>query len=127
MAIVGVGMDMIRISRIAAAVERHGERFLRRLFHPREVEVAYSRRLSAEYLAGCFAVKEATLKAMGDFPGRAIDWADIYITHEWSGKPVLHLEGEAKKLSDEKGARRHHVSITHDGDLAAAYVILETE
>lgn len=125
MAIVGIGMDLIRISRIAKSVERFGDRFLNRIYHPNEIEIANKRRKNAEYLAGCFAVKESTLKAIGDFPGRAIDWADIYITHEPTGKPVLHFAGNALKCIEEKEINHAHVTITHDGDMAAAYVVLE--
>lgn len=125
MAIIGVGMDIIRISRIQQALDRHGERFIRRVYHPLEVEFSQRRVKSAEFLAGCFAMKEATLKAFGDFPGRGIAWCDIYITHEPTGKPVLHVAGNAKMLWDEKGVARGHVTITHDGDIAAAQVVLE--
>ena len=125
MPIIGIGVDLARISRIASSLERYGERFANRIFHPLEMEHSQRRKKNAEFLAACFAVKEATLKAFGDFPGRAVAWSDIYITHEPTGKPVLHLEGNAKKLSEEKGVKHCHVSITHDGDLALAQVILE--
>lgn len=120
-------MDITMISRIEGTVERYGERFLRRIYHPREIEMAQKRKKLAEYLAGCFAVKEATLKAIGDFPGKAISWADIYITHEPTGKPVLHFAGNALKCIRDKEITRSHVTITHDGDMALAQVILETE
>jgi holo-[acyl-carrier protein] synthase len=125
MSIIGLGMDLIQISRIELTLNKHGERFTRRVFHDCEVKLANSRKKNAEYFAGCFAVKEAALKAFGDFPGRGIPWSEIYITHERTGKPVLHFEGRAKALADEKGAQRYHVTITHDGDVAAAVVILE--
>lgn len=125
MSIIGLGMDLIQISRIEQTLNKHGERFTRRVFHECEVKLAYTRKKNAEYLAGCFAVKEAALKAFGDFPGRGIPWSEIFITHERTGKPVLHFEGRAKALADEKGAQRYHVTITHDGDVAAAVVILE--
>lgn len=125
MAILGLGMDLVQISRIEQTLHRHGERFTRRVFHGCEVKLANTRKKSAEYLAGCFAVKEAALKAFGDFPGRGIPWSEIFITHERTGKPILHFEGRAKALADEKGANRCHVTITHDGDIAAAVVILE--
>lgn len=125
MAIVGIGMDLIRISRIAATLERHGARFEKRVFHPCEAAMAATRLKRAEYLAGCFAVKEAALKAMGDFPGRGISWADIFISHERTGKPVLHVAGRARELSDEKLITDWHITITHDGDIAAATVIAE--
>jgi holo-[acyl-carrier protein] synthase len=125
MSIIGIGMDAIRISRIESSLNRYQERFLRRIFHPVEVSMARLRRKEAEYLAGCFCVKEAALKAFGDFPGRGIPWTEIYITHEFTGKPVLHFSGRARQLANEKGMKAAHVTITHDGDLALAQVILE--
>jgi holo-[acyl-carrier protein] synthase len=125
MPIIGIGLDVTSISRIEQSLERYGERFLNRVFHPQEVAFSQKRKKNAEYLAACFAVKEAALKAMGDFPGRGIDWADIYVTHEPTGKPVVHFEGKARALFDEKGAASAFVSITHDGDTAIAQVILE--
>lgn len=127
MPIIGIGLDLIYISRIAKSIERYGERFIQRVYHPLETEFARKRRKQAEFYAGCFAVKEATLKALGDFPGRGIAWTDIYITHQRSGKPVLHITGRAQDLAQEKGVNRAHVSITHDGDIAQAYVILERQ
>ena len=125
MAIVGIGVDITCISRLAKTIEAYGERFLQRVFHPSEIEFSNKRKKNIEFLAACFAVKEATLKAISDFPGKGIDWSDIYISHEKTGKPVLHIEGKALTLCEEKGVKKKHVSITHDGDMAIAYVILE--
>lgn len=125
MPIIGIGIDMIFISRIEACVSKYGDRFLNRVFHPIEVAIARTRKKEVEYLAGCFCVKEAALKALGDFPGRGIPWSDIYITHERTGKPLLHFQGKALELCQEKGMSAAHVSITHDGDVAIAQVILE--
>lgn len=118
-------MDLIRISRIAECLEKHGDRFLKRVYHPAEIERSRHRKKVAEYLAGCFAVKEAALKAIGDFPGRAISWADIYITHESTGKPTLNFSGNALNCINEKLVTHAHVTITHDGNIALAQVILE--
>lgn len=125
MAILGIGVDLASISRIGESIERYGDRFLRRVFHPCEVEFSQKRKKNIEFLASCFAVKEAALKAIGDFPGRGVDWSEIYITHEKTGKPVLHIEGRAGTICQEKGVRKTHLSISHDGDMAVAVVILE--
>ncbi|MFB3787097.1 MAG: holo-ACP synthase [bacterium] len=125
MAIVGIGVDIARIGRIAQSIDRYGDRFLRRVYHPSEIQFSLTRRNRMEFLAACFAVKEAALKALSDFPGRGIAWSDIYLSHAPTGQPVLHLEGRARLLAEEKGARFHHVSLSHDGDWAVAQVILE--
>ena len=125
MSIIGTGIDVTSISRIAGSLERYKERFLERIFHPEEIAYSQKRKNNAEFLAACFAVKEATLKALSDFPGKGLDWAEIYITHEPTGKPILHLEGKALELFLQKGGKKAHVSITHDTDIAMAQVILE--
>ncbi len=125
MAVIGIGMDIVLISRIERMLNRYGERFLQRIYHPSEIENSRSRKKNAEYLAGCFAVKEATLKALSDFPGRGIAWSGIYTTNAPSGKPELHFDGNALLLAEEKGVRNSHVTITHDGGWALAQVLLE--
>ncbi|HXK95313.1 MAG: holo-ACP synthase [Candidatus Omnitrophica bacterium] len=126
MAIVGIGVDIARISRIAQSIDRYGDRFLRRVYHPSEIAFSQTRRNGMEFLAACFAVKEAALKALSDFPGRGIAWSDIYISHAPTGKPILHLEGRALVLAKEKGVRLYHVTLSHDGDMAVAQVVLES-
>lgn len=126
MAIIGIGIDIVQISRIQRSIDRFGQRFIDRIFHPAELEFSKKRKHQAEFLAACFAVKEAALKALSDFPGRGIPWYDIYITHEPTGKPILHFSGKAFELSFEKQVNKIHVSISHDGDWACAQVILET-
>ncbi len=125
MPIIGIGMDLVHISRIAQSIERYGERFTKRVYHPSELEFSIKRKNNFEFLAACFAVKEAALKALGDFPGKGISWSEIFISHEPTGKPVLNFEGKALQLCKEKGVKTNHVTITHDGDLALAQVILE--
>ena len=125
MSIIGIGLDLTSISRITGTLERYGERFLERIFHPEEIACSQKRKNNAEFLAACFAVKEATLKALSDFSGNELDWTEIYITHESTGKPILHMEGKALELFQQKGGKKAHVSITHDADIAVAQVILE--
>lgn len=125
MPVVGIGMDIARISRIQQSVERYQQRFLRRIYHPDETETAFRRKQWAEYLAACFAAKEATLKALGDFPGRGIEWREIQVAHELTGKPRLIISGKARILCDEKGVTHTHLTLTHDGDYALAQVLLE--
>jgi holo-[acyl-carrier protein] synthase len=125
MPIIGIGIDIVHIPRIAQSIERFGDRFLQRIYHPEEIAFSQKRKKNAEFLAGCFAVKEALLKALSDFPGRGVSWADIYITHAPTGQPILHYAGKIRELCEEKGVQRSFVSITHDGDLAVAQVVLE--
>jgi holo-[acyl-carrier protein] synthase len=125
MSILGIGLDVTSKSRIARCLERYEDRFADRLFHPDEMAYARQGRNPAEFLAACFAVKEAMLKALGDFHHEGLDWLEMVVRHEPSGKPVLDLTGKAQAFFHKKGGKKIHLSITHDADLAIAQVILE--
>ena len=127
MAIVGIGLDIAEIVRFERSLERYGERFLKRCFHETEQAECARRRKKGEFLAGRFAAKEAGMKAMGIFPGRGLRWWELYVTYRKGGQPVLNLLGRAKALADELGVTRIHLSITHDGGIAAAEVIMESD
>lgn len=116
------GVDLIEIGRIWAAVARHQDRFLRRVFTPREAEQCCAR---TESLAGRFAAKEATAKALGTGIWRSgIVWTDIEITrHISSGAPMLHLHGHAEARAQALNWQTWSVSISHDRTHAIAFVI----
>ena len=121
--IVGLGIDLCEVPRLAEALERPG--FLERFFT--EAEAAYIRgrgKAGPESAAGCFAAKEAALKALGTgLVGVAL--RDAEVVHEPSGKPALRLHGAAKARAEALGATRAHLSITHTRETAAAVVVLE--
>ena len=121
--ITGLGIDLCEVPRMAEAMERPG--FLERFFTRMEAEYVRGRGKSgAESAAGCFAAKEAALKALGTgLVGVAL--RDIEIVHESSGKPELRLHGAAKARAEALGATRVHLSITHTRETAAAVVVLE--
>lgn len=124
--IAGIGVDIVDISRIQRLLERHGERFLRRVYT--DAEVAYAMRGSnpGERLAGRFAVKEAVLKALGTGKSGGILWRDVETVRGPAGRPVTRLHGNAAECAGSRGGGRLHVSITHDGGKAVAFVVLET-
>lgn len=113
------GIDLIEIERIQKALDRHGERFLERVFTPAEVEAA---RGSAPELAARFAAKEAASKALGTGIG-PISWVEIEILNEPSGKPFLRLTGRANQISRALGYQTWSVSLTHSRGMAAAVVV----
>ncbi len=121
--IVGTGIDFVTISRIAPWLE--DEKLCRRFFHEEELAEVQSRGAAApSSLAARFAAKEAFAKALGTgFAGLALK--QICVVSEKSGKPSLRVEGSARKAMEAAGAARIHLSLTHEGDLAAAQVILE--
>jgi len=122
--VVGVGIDLVEVERVGRAAERFGERFLRRIFHPNELE--HPRGEWVQFLAARFAVKEALFKALGTGWSGGVRWIDVEVQNLRSGQPILLLHGTASQRADEMGARRTHVSITHTAGHAAAVVVLET-
>lgn len=124
--IVGMGVDIAEIDRIESTISRRGDAFLRRIYTP--VEIAYCERhkKKAERYAARFAVKEATMKALGTGWRRGVRWRDIEVVNLPGGKPTLRLAGVAKEFSDRLGARNISISITHSGNLAFAQVIFES-
>lgn len=116
---VEVGIDDIEIDRIAQTLVRFGQRFLKRVFTPRESE-RYGKR-PAE-LAARFAAKEATMKALGTGI-RGVHWRDIETLPNRRGKPVVILHGTAKARAELLGLRHFSISLTHSRTNAFATVI----
>jgi holo-[acyl-carrier protein] synthase len=123
--ILGTGIDIIEVTRIAASYEKFGERFVNRILLPAEIAYCLSHRRPAPFLAARFAAKEAVSKAFGTGIGQHLGWQDIEVRRRESGEPfvVLHAKGEA--LFAERGAARLHLSLSHTEQYAAATAILE--
>lgn len=123
--IVGIGTDLVQVSRVWEVLERKGERALRRLFTPGEVARCRRSRSPRESFAARFAAKEAFFKAMATGWGRGIAWTEVEVVSAPAGAPSLRLHGAAAVFAAERGVSRVHLSLTHTADLAAAYVVLE--
>ena len=124
--VVGVGTDLTEIARIAHSVERYGERFLTRIFTPREIEYCQRKKNAAESFAARFAAKEAAAKALGTGISRGVTWLEIEVTRELSGKPILQLSGRAAARARALGVTHISLSLTHSRDVALAVVIMES-
>ncbi len=124
--IIGTGIDIVEISRIHRAVDRHGERFLERVFTTGELEYCLARRYPERHLAARFAVKEAALKALGTGVSRGIFWRDVETSRHPSGRPVVEFHNIAAETLHALGATSTYVSISHTDHHAVALVILET-
>jgi holo-[acyl-carrier protein] synthase len=127
--IAGVGLDLAKVERIARALERHGERFMRRCVTSYERGLCQSRPGRASAFALRFAAKEAFSKAAGlgmnGLGKRGLGWRDIEVVHDPRGKPELVLHGAALAWARENGISATFVSLTDEGDYAAAVVVLE--
>ncbi len=123
--IVGIGIDLVETPRIAEALERHGTRFLKRLFTQGEIAYCEKFKNRAERYAARFAAKEAAFKALGTGWREGVRWLDVEVTHLASGKPELVLSGRAKELADEMDVTRTAVSISHSDRYVVAEVVFE--
>jgi holo-[acyl-carrier protein] synthase len=124
--IVGLGIDIAEVARVKAAIERHGETFLRRLYTAQEQEYCERFKNKYERYAGRFAAKEAAMKALGTGWSRGVRWVDVEVTREKGGRPTMRLAGEAAHIADRLGVKYISLSITHTADQAFAQVIFES-
>jgi holo-[acyl-carrier protein] synthase len=121
-AVFGVGIDLVRVSRIREAIERHPERFRKRVFLPSEVEFCESLADKYPSYAARFAAKEAFSKALGTGLGGAVGWQEIEVLDNERTRPGIRTSGRAAVIL---GSRRVHLSISHLDDYATAVVVLE--
>jgi holo-[acyl-carrier protein] synthase len=124
MDIIGLGVDLTDIPRIAATYERYGERFLRRIFTDGEIAYCMRRRDPVPSLAGRFASKEAAMKALGTGHSRGVLWKDIEVVRAPGGPPQLRLHGGAARRAEAMGVAKSLLTITHSDTLAMAQVIM---
>ncbi len=118
--ILGLGNDIIEIARIARAIERHQEHFLRRLFTEQEISKARKHKDMAFHIAGRFAGKEAASKALGVGFGADLAWQDIEILNDDRGKPYIQLSSQACHRFQNPHL---FISISHSKTVASAVVI----
>lgn len=123
--IVGLGVDIAEVGRVKAAIERHGETFLRRVYTPSEREYCERFKNKFERYAGRFAAKEAAMKALGTGWSRGVRWVDVEVVREKGGKPTMKLAGEASNVAERMGVKNIALSITHTANQAFAQVIFE--
>jgi holo-[acyl-carrier protein] synthase len=116
-----VGLDVVSVAEVSAALSRFGNRYVDRVFTAREAEYCRARATAAERFAVRFAAKEAAVKALR--PGwRWTDWRAIEVTRDKSGRCGLLLHRDAASLASRRGIRQFAVSMSHDGDRAVAMV-----
>ena len=125
--IVGTGVDISEVSRIAATVKRFGDRFLQRVFTPAEVRYCMGKTNAAERLAARFAAKEAGMKAIGTGLRHGVTWQDVEVLRLPGQRPILKFNGKGAEFADRLGCKRTHLSLSHTKEQAIAYVILEGE
>jgi len=123
--IVGTGIDMAEVPRIARSIARFGERFLKRVFTEGEIRYCDSKVNRAERYAARFAAKEAAMKALGTGWNHGVRWRDIEVRRQPGGRPTLAFHGKAAEFAARLGTKNIALSLTHTESQAFAQVILE--
>ena len=124
--ILGTGIDIIEVARIASSYEKFGEKFVSRILLPDEIAYCLAHKNPAPFLAVRFAAKEAISKAFGTGIGAQLGWHDMEVKRRESGEPFLVLHGNGQKLLQERGGRVVLTSLSHTENYAAAVAILES-
>jgi holo-[acyl-carrier protein] synthase len=124
--ILGVGIDIIEVARVAGSVERFGERFYRRILLPDEIAYCLQHKTPAPFIAVRFAAKEAISKAFGTGIGAQLGWHDMEVRRKETGEPFVVLHGGGPKLMQARGGRAVLISLSHTQNYATAVAILES-
>jgi holo-[acyl-carrier protein] synthase len=122
--IIGTGVDIVEISRIKNAAKKWKKSFLEKIFTEKELEYSNEKTSSYQHLAARFAAKEAVVKALGSGLTSRMEWKDIEVWNEQSGKPNVRLDGEVKRISKDMGVKDIIISMSHTRTYAIANVIL---
>lgn len=123
--ILGTGVDILEVHRMAASIERFGEHFLKRVFTDAEIAYCDSKPNRFERYAARFASKEAGMKAIGTGWRGGISWRDVEVRREKGGRPTIVYSGKAGEVAARLGVRRTWLSISHTEELAIAQVVVE--
>src|SRR5207237_10616638 len=112
--IVGTGIDIAEVPRIAQAISRHGNRFLHRVFTAGEIRYCESKANRVERYAARFAAKEAAMKALGTGWNHGVRWRDIEVSRQPGGRPTIVFHSKAAEFAAKLGAAHVALSICHN-------------
>lgn len=125
LSVLGVGIDLVDLSRVARLLGNKGEQALTRFFTPAEREYLSTRPDPTGHAAARIAAKEAVYKALQSLPGaRAVGWREIEVTRDAGGRPAIVLHGLAARLAEEAGGMRIEISLTHSESTAGAVAVV---
>lgn len=124
--IVGTGVDISEVPRIAEAIARYGDRFLKRIYTEGEIRYCESKANRVERYAARFAAKEAAMKALGTGWSYGVRWRDCEVTRLPGGRPTIKFHGKAAEFAAKLGVVNIALSLTHTAEQAFAQVILES-
>jgi holo-[acyl-carrier protein] synthase len=124
--LVGTGIDVVEVERIARSIERYGSRFLSRIFTAGEIAYSQRRKNCAESFAARFAAKEAGAKALGTGIQHGVTWTEMEVRRAPGRRPTLHFSGRALEMAERLGVKHISLSLTHSKTVAIAAVQLES-
>ncbi len=123
--IFGIGVDIVQISRIQDAMDRHGDKFAKKILGENEFQEYLVNNKKVNYLAKRFAAKEAFSKALGSGFTNGLTLKQIEVSHNEIGRPILILTDYAKQKTDQLNIRHYHVSLSDEREHVVAFVTLE--
>lgn len=121
----GVGTDLVSVERIEKALEKHGERFAKRILTPEEFSVFSEHSRPSNFLAKRFATKEAVVKALGTGFSKGVSWQDIQLQHYSSGQPKVVLSNMALEIFQSMGCEQILLSLSDELPFISAFVVIE--
>lgn len=121
--VIGLGVDILEVDRIKDTIKRFGDKFLQRIYTPKEINYCQSKKRSAESFAARFSAKEAFVKAVE--ANEVIPYSDIEVAKKESKKPQIVLHGKAKKAAEKKNITEILVSLSHEKNYVIAHIILK--
>jgi holo-[acyl-carrier protein] synthase len=124
-AVRGIGIDVMKVERLIESLDRFGERMEKRLFTDDELTYCRTHKDPMPHLAARFAAKEAFSKAIGTGMAGGVGWKQIEVLQPGGRQPQLRLSGKALERFESLGCKASHLSLTHDGGLAIACVVIE--
>jgi holo-[acyl-carrier protein] synthase len=124
--IVGSGIDIAEVPRIAESIKRFGERFIRRVFTEGEIRYCDTKANRIERYAARFAAKEAAMKAIGTGWNHGVAWRDVEVCRMPGGRPTITFHGKAAEFAAQLGTKHIALSLSHTEEFAIAQVILES-
>src|SRR5437660_5975996 len=124
--IVGTGIDIAEVPRIRHAIQRFGDRFVRRIFTEGEIRYCDSKANRVERYAARFAAKEAAMKALGTGWNHGVRWRDCEVIRMPGGRPTMSFHGTAAAFASRLRVKNAALSLSHTAEQAVAQVILES-
>ncbi|MEN8774145.1 MAG: holo-ACP synthase [Akkermansiaceae bacterium] len=124
MNLIGIGIDVVEVSRIRSSIDEFGQKFLNRIFTDQEREYCQRQKRPELHFAARFAAKEAISKAFGTGIGKDVGWLDMEIIRKASGEPEVSLTGAAAQCAKDRGVAQVMVSLTHAKHYAAANAVV---